>query len=50
MFALGATLDEMTPSDVNGLDEAHRNAMELAGELLDILTISPEKARDFAAV
>ena len=35
---VGATLDEMTAPDVNGLAEAHRNAMEIASELLDILT------------
>ena len=42
MFALGATLDEMTAPDVNGLAEAHRNAMEIASELLDILTTYSE--------
>lgn len=42
MFAHGATLDELDASEVNGIDEARRNAMALAGELIEL--VSPEPA------
>jgi chromosome partitioning protein len=48
MFASGSTLDELSAAEVNGLGEAQKNAMSLAGELLDVLT--SENAHDFARV
>ena len=42
MFAHGATLDELDASEVNGIEEARKNALALAGELIEL--VSPEPA------
>jgi chromosome partitioning protein len=44
MFAHGATLDELNGSEVNGIDEAKRNAMALAAELIELVASEPAYA------
>ena len=41
MFANGSTLDELDPSEVNGIGAAQDNALALAGELIEVLTREP---------
>lgn len=38
MFAAGATLSELDPAEVNGIEAAQANALALAGELIEALT------------
>lgn len=38
MFAAGATLGELDPAEVNGIEAAQANALALAGELVEALT------------
>jgi chromosome partitioning protein len=42
MFAHGSTLDELNASEVNGIEEARRNAIALAGDLIEL--VAPEPA------
>jgi len=42
MFAHGSTLDELDASEVNGIEEARRNAIALAGDLIEL--VAPEPA------
>src|SRR3954447_1290153 len=41
MFLHGSTLDELDTSEVNGIAEAHRNALSLASELIEVLAPEP---------
>ena len=44
MFAHGATLDELDASEVNGIEEARKNALALAGELIELVSTEPAYA------
>ncbi len=46
MFAHGSTLEELNTSEVNGIEEARKNAIALAGELIEL--VATETAYDIA--